>query len=92
MNHKSKPIQAVFGKSVFLRYRIYVVLGVGSVLINIFLSFIDLILFLMNGIMLFTHLSEYYLDEDDLEKLGNTGFFARKEFEFIYQSNYLTPG
>ena len=82
MNRKSKPIQAVFGESVFLRYRIYIVLGVGSVIIIIFLSFADLILYLMNGFMITTHFSESV----GLEKVRIVCVIARKEFEFIYRN------
>ena len=57
MNHQSNPIQAVFGDSFFLKHRIYIALGIGSVLANICLVFADLILFWMEIAFLIYHVS-----------------------------------
>ena len=57
MNLLRKPIQAVFGDSFFLRYRIYIILGMGSMLANICLLFADFILFWMEIAFLIYHIS-----------------------------------
>ena len=57
MNPKRKPIQAVFGDSFFLNYRIYISLGLGSMLANVCLVFADLILFWMEIAFLIYHIS-----------------------------------
>ena len=57
MNHQRNPIQAVFGDSFFLKHRIYIALGIGSILANICLVFADLILFWMEIAFLVYHVS-----------------------------------
>ena len=57
MNHERNPIQAVFGNTLFLKYRIYIALGIGSMLANICLVFADLILFWMEIAFLIYHVA-----------------------------------
>ena len=86
MNHKRKPIQEIFGESVFLRYRIYIVLGIGSVLTNIFLAFADLVLFWMEISFLVYHVS---VTSDMKWITANFIFPVRKEFKFIHRGQII---
>ena len=58
MKSQSNHIQAVFGDSFFLKHRIYIVLGIGSVFSNICLVFADFILFWMEISFLVYHVAE----------------------------------